>query len=94
MRSVLALGVFAAARLAAGQDTPQMNYPYTIDPDSVPESDRQTWCDNQVAQCPIICTQLPGVESTTTQQNDCDPDALTYACVCENGVAPVCLSCF
>lgn len=24
----------------------------------------------------------------TTEQNDCDSDALTYTCVCENGVAP------
>jgi hypothetical protein len=24
----------------------------------------------------------------TTEQNDCDSDALTYTCVCDNGVAP------
>jgi len=88
MRSVLALSLLAVARFAAAQDTPQQNYPYTIDPESVPESDRTTWCDNQKAQCPYICTQLPGVETTTTQENECDPDALTYSCICDNGAAP------
>lgn len=89
MRSALALCVLAVARFAVAQDAPQQNYPYTIDPDSVPESDRTAWCDNQKAQCPYICTQLPGVETTTTLENECDSDALTYSCVCENGVSPV-----
>ncbi|KAF2626844.1 hypothetical protein BU25DRAFT_411375 [Macroventuria anomochaeta] len=46
------------------------------------------WCDQNEAQCPLICLQQPGVSSSTTQDNDCDPDQLTYSCVCENGVSP------
>lgn len=88
MRSTLALSFIALAGFAAAQETPQNDYPYTINPDDVSGSDRQTWCDNQRAQCPLICLQQPGVTTMTTIQNDCDPDALTYACVCENNVAP------
>lgn len=40
MRSVFALGIAALAGFTAAQTTPQMNYPYTIDPDSVPQSTR------------------------------------------------------
>ncbi|KAF2649318.1 hypothetical protein K491DRAFT_721769 [Lophiostoma macrostomum CBS 122681] len=85
MRSVLALSVLAFAGLSLTQDG---TYPYTIDPNSVSSTDRQTWCDNQKAQCPLICLQQPGVTSLTTVQNDCDPDTLVYSCVCENNVAP------
>ncbi|KAH7069325.1 hypothetical protein FB567DRAFT_456737 [Paraphoma chrysanthemicola] len=88
MRASIALGVATLAGLAASQDTIQNNYPYRIDPDSVSSSDRQTWCSNQRAQCPLICTQQPGVTSLTTTDNECDPDTLTYSCVCENGVSP------
>ena len=33
----------------------------------------ETWCDNQKAQCPLICLQQPGVNTMTTVENDCDP---------------------
>ncbi|KAF2030081.1 hypothetical protein EK21DRAFT_112372 [Setomelanomma holmii] len=88
MRASIAFSVAAMAGLSAGQASIQNNYPYRIDPDSVSKSDRQTWCNNQVAQCPLICSQLPGVTSLTTVDNECDPDALTYSCVCENNVSP------
>ncbi|KAF2281311.1 uncharacterized protein EI97DRAFT_367346 [Westerdykella ornata] len=88
MLPIFTLGLAAVAGFAAAQKQPQNNYPYTIDPESVSESDRRTWCDNQRAQCPNICTQLPGVTSTTTIENDCDWEALTYSCVCENGKSP------
>lgn len=88
MRSTLALAATALAGLAASQDTPQNNYPYTIDPNSVSQGDRDAWCLNQQAQCPLICTQQPGVNSLTTLANDCDSDALEYNCICENGVVP------
>jgi hypothetical protein len=39
MRSAIALS-FAA--LAAAQSTPQLNYPYTIDPNTVSQGDRGT----------------------------------------------------
>ncbi|KAF3046664.1 hypothetical protein E8E12_011489 [Didymella heteroderae] len=88
MRSTLALSIAAFAGFAAAQTTAQNNYPYRIDPESVSSSDRQYWCDQNAAQCPLICLQQPGVTSSTTQDNECDPDNLTYSCVCENGVAP------
>ncbi|KAL1609358.1 hypothetical protein SLS59_001724 [Nothophoma quercina] len=88
MRSTLALSFAAFAGFAAAQTTAQNDYPYRIDPSSVSDSDRQYWCDQNVAQCPLICLQQPGVTSSTTEDNECDPDTLTYSCVCENGVSP------
>ncbi|OAL07745.1 hypothetical protein IQ06DRAFT_14784 [Phaeosphaeriaceae sp. SRC1lsM3a] len=88
MRSVIALSAAAFASLSAAQATSQNNYPYTIDPNSVSTSDRDTWCSNQRAQCPLICLQQPGVTTMTTEANDCNPDDLTYSCVCDNGVSP------
>lgn len=35
------------------------------------------WCDQNEAQCPLICLQQPGVTSSTTQDNECDPVSLT-----------------
>ncbi|KAH7408088.1 hypothetical protein DE146DRAFT_361996 [Phaeosphaeria sp. MPI-PUGE-AT-0046c] len=88
MRSVIALSVAALASLSAAQTTPQNNYPYRIDPQSVSTTDKATWCQNQMAQCPLICLQQPGVSSMTTEANDCNAENLTYDCVCENGVSP------
>jgi len=88
MRSTFALTIATVAGLSAAQSTQQFNYPYTIDPNSVSSSDRSTWCANQIAQCPLICLQQPGVTSMTTVDNECDPDTLTYQCVCENNVSP------
>ncbi|KAI1122258.1 hypothetical protein F5Y10DRAFT_271282 [Nemania abortiva] len=58
---------------------------YVIDPSSVPLSTRDNWCDQEKSTCPIICQQLP---PGGFQVNDCDPMALTYGCVCENGMSP------
>jgi len=88
MRSAIALSIAALAGLTAAQETTQMNYPYTIDPSSVDQSTRDYWCQQNTAQCPLICLQQPGVETSTTEENDCDSDALTYNCVCDNGVSP------
>ncbi|KZM26333.1 uncharacterized protein EKO05_0002206 [Ascochyta rabiei] len=88
MRSTLALSLAAFAGLATAQTTTQNDYPYQIDPQSVSSANRQYWCDQNVAQCPLICLQQPGVTSSTTEDNECDPDQLTYSCVCDNGVAP------
>jgi hypothetical protein len=86
MHSILALGLFAAATVAQTQT--QNDYPYTINPETVSDANRQYWCDQNTAQCPLICLQQPGVNSMSTTSNECDPDALTYSCVCENGVSP------
>jgi hypothetical protein len=83
MRSAFALSFLAAAGLAAAQEQ------YNIDPNSVPKSLRQYWCQQNIASCPLICIQQQGVDSTTTLANDCDSDALTYECICENNASPV-----
>ncbi|KAI6827675.1 hypothetical protein KC365_g6542 [Hortaea werneckii] len=61
---------------------------YAIDPDSVDDSTKQTWCTNQQTQCPLICTQTTPSHSADTQTNTCDPTSLTYACICANGLSP------
>lgn len=60
---------------------------YYIDPNSVPLSQRTSWCQSQTTACPLLCLQLPG-QSSTTDANDCDPTTLTYDCVCGNGMSP------
>ncbi|KAF2253280.1 hypothetical protein BU26DRAFT_420343 [Trematosphaeria pertusa] len=88
MRSIFALSLLAFAGFSAAQDSEQNNYPYTIDPENVDQSLRDKWCDDQKAVCPLICLQQPGVTTMNTVSNDCDPDALTYSCVCDDGTAP------
>jgi len=82
MRSVLALSVLAIAALSRAQDQ------YNIDPNSVAISDRNQWCVNQKAQCPLICLQQPGVTSNEPLENECDPETLGYSCICENNITP------
>jgi hypothetical protein len=60
---------------------------YYIDPNTVPLPTRQSWCQSQVTACPLLCLQLPGA-SSTTEANDCDPNQLTYDCICGNGITP------
>jgi len=61
---------------------------YAIDPNSVPISTRTSWCQSQLASCPLLCLQNPGSTDSTTTANDCDPQSLTYDCVCGNGLTP------
>jgi hypothetical protein len=82
MRSVFTLGFLGLAGLSAAQDA------YNIDTSKVSDSDKQTWCDNQKAQCPLICLLQPGVDTMTTIQNDCNPDDLSYSCICANNISP------
>ncbi|KAF2163970.1 hypothetical protein M409DRAFT_57073 [Zasmidium cellare ATCC 36951] len=79
MKSIIATGLLAAVVTAQSQ--------YSIDPNSVDESTRKYWCQQQQAQCPLICLQT-AANSATTTSNDCDPSALTYSCVCDNGISP------
>ncbi|KAI1194539.1 hypothetical protein F5X97DRAFT_274434 [Nemania serpens] len=74
--------VAAATLLLASVKAEQV---YTIDPTTVPLSLRDNWCDQEKSTCPIICQQSPpgGLEV-----NECDPYALTYGCVCDNGLSP------
>ncbi|EXJ88317.1 hypothetical protein A1O1_05247 [Capronia coronata CBS 617.96] len=79
MHSLLFTAVVAVlARLAFTQ---------SIDPNSVPLSTRQTWCNSQISECPLICLQEAG-NSAGTDSNTCDPSSLTYSCICSNGLAP------
>jgi len=77
----------ASAALAASMLLTLSSAQYTIDPTSVPTSQRDTWCQSQQTACPLLCLQLPG-ESSTTDANTCDADTLTYQCVCGNGQSP------
>ncbi|KAJ2893252.1 hypothetical protein MKZ38_008866 [Zalerion maritima] len=58
---------------------------YIIDPETVSESNREYWCQSEVSTCPLICEQI---NSGDTLVNDCDPETLTYGCICSNGLAP------
>lgn len=60
---------------------------YYIDPNTVPLSTRQKWCEQEQATCPLLCLQLPG-QSSTTAANTCDASTLTYQCICGNGQSP------
>ncbi|OHE92018.1 hypothetical protein CORC01_12657 [Colletotrichum orchidophilum] len=73
--------VFAAA--AAFVATAQADY--YVDPSTVPLATRKAWCADEKTTCPIICQQ---VEPRTTLVNDCDPDSLTYGCICGNEKQP------
>ncbi|GAB7344586.1 hypothetical protein MBLNU457_3082t1 [Dothideomycetes sp. NU457] len=81
MRAFTAIA--AASSLLVSVATAQ----YTINPDSVPLSTRQVWCNSQITQCPLICLQTAG-NTLQTQVNDCNATVLSYDCVCTNGQSP------
>jgi len=60
---------------------------YSIDPNSIPLSTRQSWCQMQISSCPLLCLQLSGTSSTTAQDT-CDATSLAYSCICGNGLQP------
>lgn len=60
----------------------------TIDPSTVDSDTKNKWCDQQIAQCPLLCLQLPNATTDATAENTCDPPSLVYSCVCENGLSP------
>ncbi|KEY68377.1 hypothetical protein S7711_01154 [Stachybotrys chartarum IBT 7711] len=57
---------------------------YYLDPDTVNEGLRGTWCDNQLSTCPLICRD----QGDAPDINTCDPDTLQYECICEGGDVP------
>lgn len=61
------------------------NADYVIDPNSVPLSTRNYWCEQEKTTCPLICQQT---EPRTTIDNSCDPETLTYGCLCGNNKQP------
>ncbi|KAM3435663.1 hypothetical protein NHJ13734_005418 [Beauveria thailandica] len=58
---------------------------YYIDPTTVPYATRERWCRDEKLTCPMICQQT---EPRTTLINDCDPEKLTYGCLCGDNKQP------
>lgn len=61
---------------------------YYVDPQSVREGLRNTWCDNQLSTCPLICLDQGDPSGVQPQSNFCDPESLSYECICDNGEVP------
>jgi len=78
----------SAAVMATALFSMSAHAQYAIDPSSVPISTRTSWCQSQLASCPLLCLQNQGSTDSTTTANDCDPQTLTYDCVCGNGLTP------
>ncbi|KAH8766864.1 hypothetical protein F5883DRAFT_79601 [Diaporthe sp. PMI_573] len=58
---------------------------YRIEPSSVPLSTRKNWCQSEISTCPSICRDQSG---TGAQVNTCDPETLTYGCLCGDNTQP------
>ncbi|KAG8163220.1 hypothetical protein KVR01_006517 [Diaporthe batatas] len=58
---------------------------YFIDPSSVPRTTRESWCRDERSACPLICMDQSG---TGAQVNTCDPETLTYGCLCGDNTQP------
>lgn len=80
MPSIRMTFLAAAATLVA-----VANSDYVIDPKSVSKSTRESWCANEKDTCPLICQQTA---DGTTKVNVCNPDTLTYGCICGDGLQP------
>ncbi|KAI4151874.1 MAG: hypothetical protein LQ341_000827 [Variospora aurantia] len=58
----------------------------TIDPSTVDDQIKATWCNDQQASCPLLCLQQGA--SDMPAANDCTPSTLAYSCVCSDGQQP------
>ncbi|SPO02243.1 uncharacterized protein DNG_04916 [Cephalotrichum gorgonifer] len=58
---------------------------YIIDPETVSKSLRVRWCEDQRNSCPTICAS---VDDRKVMENECNPETLTYSCICGNGKQP------
>ncbi|KAF2766889.1 hypothetical protein EJ03DRAFT_245298, partial [Teratosphaeria nubilosa] len=76
----------SAAAFAASLLISTTNGYHPIVPESVSLTTRKSWCDSQVTQCPYLCSQYDAGQEAQT--NSCDPDRLTYICVCKNNIVP------
>ncbi|KAF2235689.1 hypothetical protein EV356DRAFT_531550 [Viridothelium virens] len=54
---------------------------FTVPPDSIPSDERTEWCEAQVDTCNTLC-------GNETNANQCDPNDLTYQCICQGGSSP------
>jgi len=73
VRVVLAVGSLLSTSVAQ-----------TFNASAVSSDTRDAWCNDQVAQCPRLCSDLD--KSTVT--NECFPDNLVYTCLCSDNVTP------
>ncbi|KAK4500295.1 hypothetical protein PRZ48_008484 [Zasmidium cellare] len=79
-RSTLLLATAAFAAVASAQNYSTSGN-LTINVQQVPSALRSSWCRAQTNSCPQIC-------GGRAQPNNCDPDTLTYQCVCTDGSNP------
>ncbi|MCJ1340659.1 hypothetical protein MMC09_005955 [Bachmanniomyces sp. S44760] len=79
MKAYVALLVIPLlANFAAAQSTSNS----TIDPNSVPLTERNSWCNGEVNTCGMLC-------GGKTVANNCSGSDLTYTCTCmSNNSAP------
>ncbi|TKX25344.1 hypothetical protein C1H76_2577 [Elsinoe australis] len=73
---------YSSLLVAATAMTSMVAAQIQINPGSVPQTERNSWCDAQRNTCPLICN------GTGTTSNTCDPNQLTYNCVCTSGASP------
>jgi hypothetical protein len=45
----------------------------------------ESWCKFELSSCPAICREL---DTRPVMVNECDPNQLTYGCLCGNGQQP------
>ncbi|KFY26708.1 hypothetical protein V493_03922 [Pseudogymnoascus sp. VKM F-4281 (FW-2241)] len=82
--SILAAAFVAGTAIA--QSTPtttgsnSVNYTY-VDPSKVDPQISASWCIGQRTGCQTLC-------DGNAPTNNCDPKALTYACLCADGTTP------
>ncbi|KAF3926518.1 hypothetical protein AA313_de0209866 [Arthrobotrys entomopaga] len=58
---------------------------YTPDPKDIDLLTKQTWCSDQIASCGLLCLDQNSGGGYT---NSCDPDDLSWQCVCADGTVP------
>ncbi|KAF4555259.1 Hypothetical protein D9617_2g052120 [Elsinoe fawcettii] len=73
--------LYTSLLIAASALATSVSAQIQINPGSVPQAERNGWCEAQRNTCPQIC-------QNGTTQNNCDPNLLTYNCVCSSGATP------
>ncbi|KAF3930878.1 hypothetical protein ABW19_dt0204604 [Dactylella cylindrospora] len=58
---------------------------WTINPDDLDLGTKQTWCQNQISSCSLLCLDQQSGGGFT---NDCDPETLVYNCICADNTVP------
>lgn len=66
----LAAAQNSTSQTSGGATTASSNY--GLNPSSVDLGTRQYWCNQQQAQCPLICGDINN-DNTATDANECEP---------------------